>query len=260
LESPNNNIPDTPNYNPGGVPAQLILKDLDLDFGFAIKIKKGIPLCGGLGSSAATSSGVVYAINQLLENQLNQDQMLKYALEGEKISVSNPHADNIVPCLLGGLTLIRDTKSLDVLNIPISNYHVALIHPHITIKTEDARNVLPQNISLKSAVTQWGNLGALVLGFISDNKNLIKKSMQDVVVEPVRSTLIEGFDVIKSNALRLGAIGSGISGSGPTIFALCESAAIANSILQFSKSYYTSIDMECDVFLSKVNPEGPTII
>lgn len=260
LKSPYSNIPDNPNYNTGGVPAQLILKDLDLDFGFTIKIKKGIPLCGGLGSSAATSAGVVYAINQLLENQLNQDQMLKYALEGEKISASNPHADNIAPCLLGGLTLIRDTNFLDVLNIPISNYHVALIHPHITIKTEDARNILPKNISLKSAVTQWGNLGALVLGFASNNKNLIKKSMQDVVIEPVRSTLIEGFDVIKSNALGLGAIGSGISGSGPTIFALCESAAIANSILQFSKSYYSSIDMECDVFLSKVNPKGPTII
>ena len=260
LESPYNNIPDNPNYNTGGVPAQLILKDLDLDFGFTIKIKKGIPLCGGLGSSAATSAGVVYAINQLLDNQLNQYQMLKYALEGEKISASNPHADNIAPCLLGGLTLIRDTKSLDVFNIPISNYHVALIHPHITIKTEDARNILPKSINLKTAVTQWGNVGGLVLGFTSNNKDLIKKSMQDIVVEPVRSNLIEGFDIIKSNALRLGAIGSGISGSGPTIFALCESAVIANSILQFSKSYYSSIDMQCDIFSSKVNTEGPVII
>ena len=217
-------------------------------------------MCGGLGSSAATSAGVVYAINQLLENQLEQNQMLKYALEGEKISSSNPHADNIAPCLLGGLTLIRDTESLDVLKIPISNYYIALIHPHIIIKTEDARNILPKNIELKSAITQWGNVGALIFGFISNNQELIKRSMQDVVVEPVRSNLIEGFNVIKDNALKLGAIGSGISGSGPTIFALCESKTIANNILEFSESYYKSLGMKCDIFLSEVNTQGPIVI
>ena len=123
--------------------------ETDIAMELGIKIKKGIPLCGGLGSSAATSAGVVYAINQLLENKLDQNQMLKYVLEGEKISASNPHADNIAPCLLGGLTVIRDTESLDVLNIPISDYYIALIHPHIKIKTEDARNILPETSKLK---------------------------------------------------------------------------------------------------------------
>ena len=259
LNSPYSNIPDNPSYNTGGVPAQLIQKDLSLDFGFHIKIKKGIPLCGGLGSSAATSVGVVYGINKLLENQLTQNQMLKYALEGEKISVSNPHADNIAPCLLGGLTLIRDMKSLDIVNIPILDYYIALIHPCITIKTEDARNILPETIKLKSAITQWGNVGALVFGFTSNNRELIKKSMQDIIVEPVRSNLIKGFDVIKSNALKLGAIGSGISGSGPTIFALCDSKITGKDILEFSESYYNSLDIKCDLFLSKVNTAGPTI-
>ena len=260
LDSPYSEIPDNPNYNTGGIPAQLIQKDLNLDFGFEIKIKKGIALCGGLGSSAATSAGVVYAINQLLKNQLNRKQMLQYALEGEKISASTPHADNIAPCLLGGLTLIRDTKSLDVLNVPISNYYVALVHPHITIKTEEARNILPENINLKSAVAQWGNVGALILGFMSNDNNLIKKSMEDFIIEPVRSTLIEGFDVIKNNALELGALGSGISGSGPTIFALCTSESIADKILKSSQSYYNSINMQCDIFLSKINTKGPTIL
>ena len=260
LKSPYSDIPNNPSDNTGGVPAQLIQKDLNLDFGFNIKIKKGIPLCGGLGSSAATSAGVVYAINQLLENKLDQNQMLKYALEGEKISASNPHADNIAPCLLGGLTLIRDTKSLDVLNIPISDYYIALIHPHIKIKTEDARNILPETIKLKSAITQWGNVGALTFGFMSNNKEIIKRSMQDVVVEPLRSNLIKGFGTIKNNALELGAIGSGISGSGPTIFALCESKIVASDILDFSESYYTSLGIKYDLFLSKVNTQGPTII
>ena len=243
LDSKYSNVPDNPNQNTGGVPAQLIQKDFKLDFGFKIKIKKGIPLCGGLGSSAATSAGVVYGINQLLDEKLTQKQMLQYALEGEKVSVSNPHADNIAPCLLGGLTLIRDTKSLDVLSIPIANYHIALIHPHISINTEDARNILPKDIQLKSAINQWGNLGALIFGFVSNNNKLIKRSMNDVIIEPVRSSLIDGFDEIKSNALKLGAIGSGISGSGPTIFALCESKKIALNIIDFSEHHYKSLNL-----------------
>jgi len=258
LDSPYSNIPDSPDENTGGVPAQLIQKDLD--FGFHIKIKKGIPLCGGLGSSAATSAGVVYAINCLLDKKLTQKQMLEYALEGEKISASNPHADNIAPCLLGGLTLIRDTKSLDVINIPVGNYYVALIHPHIEIKTEQARNILPENIKLDIAIKQWGNIGALIFGLSSNNRELIKRSMNDFIVEPVRSTLIEGFNTIKDNAIKLGAIGSGISGSGPTIFAICESEIIAAEILKFSDSYYKSLNIGCDVFLSKINHSGPTIV
>ena len=260
LDSEYSNIPDNPNQNTGGVPALLIQKDLELDFGFKIKIRKGIPLCGGLGSSAATSVGVVYGINKLLGEKLSQKQMLQYAIEGEKVSVSNPHADNIAPCLLGGLTLIRDTNSLDVFNIPISNYHIALINPNITIKTEDARNILPENIKLQSAINQWGNLGALIFGFISKDNQLISRSMNDFIIEPVRSSLIKGFDVIKSNSLKLGAIGSGISGSGPTIFALCNSKEVAENIIVYSKNYYKTLSIGCNAFLAQVNTVGPKIL
>ena len=190
LDSPFSNIPSNPSKNTGGVPAELILKKMNLDFGFNIAIKKGIPLCGGLGSSAATASGVVYAINMLLNEPLSLKEMLSYALEGERVSVSKPHADNIAPCLLGGLCLVRDTNTLDIIDIPISQYTIALIHPDIKISTEDARNILPHNIKLTTAITQWGNLGGLIMGFSTNNTDLIKKSMHDAIIEPIRSKLI----------------------------------------------------------------------
>tara|TARA_B100001996_G_scaffold348933_1_gene307384 strand:+ start:1072 stop:1995 length:924 start_codon:yes stop_codon:yes gene_type:complete len=260
IDSPYSNIPSNPLENTGGVPALNIIKDLNLDFGFNIKINKGIPLCGGMGSSASTASGVVFAINKILNNRLTKKQMLKYALQGESVSVTNAHADNIAPCLLGGLTLIRDTKTLDIMNIPISDFYISLIHPHFHISTQEARDILPQEIKLSSAITQWGNIGALVLGFASKDNDLIKRSMNDIIVEPVRSKLIEGFNEIKKKSIKLGAIGCSISGSGPTMFALCDNENIARSIIDFSNSFYNGKNIGCDTYLSKVNNNGPKII
>ena len=172
LESIYDDIPSEVEKNTGGVPAKLILNDFKLDFGFHIKIKKGIPLCGGLGSSAATAAGVVFGINQLLNQKLDVKQMLSYALEGEKVSVVNAHADNIAPCLLGGLTLIKDTNSLEVIKIPISNFYIVAVHPNIKINTQYARDILPNQISLKSAIKQWGSLSSLVYAFSNNNLDL----------------------------------------------------------------------------------------
>ena len=147
-ESKYSNIPTDPRKNTGGLPAIQIIEDLKLDFGFKIKIKKGIPLCGGMGSSAATASGVVFAINKILNETLTDKEMLKYALIGESASVTNPHADNIAPCLFGGLTIIRDTKTLDIININIPDLYVCLIHPDISVSTQDARDMLPNKIKL----------------------------------------------------------------------------------------------------------------
>jgi len=260
IDSPYSDIPDNPIKNTGGVPALNISEDLNLDFGFKIKIKKGIPLCGGLGSSAATAAGVVFAINKLLNNQLNRSQMLQYAFDGEQVSTPSAHADNIAPCLLGGLTLIRDTNSLDVIEIPISDFNVVLIHPHIKIYTEDSRQLLPEEIKLTSGITQWGNVGALVFGFSSKNNDIIKRSMNDVVVEPIRSGLIKGFNPIKKYALEAGALGCSISGSGPTIFALCDSEEISKKIQHYSDDYYKSLSMGCDTYISNINHNGPVVL
>ena len=259
LDSPYKDIPSNPDNNTGGVPAKLIMRDLNLNFGFNIKIKKGIPLCGGLGSSAATAVGVVFGINQLLNKKLSTKQMLAYSLEGEKVSVSSPHADNIAPCLLGGLTLIRDTKSLDIIKIPISDFYISAIHPNIKINTDYARKILPSNILISDAIKQWGEVASLVYGFSIDDVPLIRRSMNDHIIEPIRKKLISGFDEIKSGALNLGAIGCGISGSGPTIFALCESHEIATKISKFSTEYYSSINLVCNTYISQINQIGPHI-
>ena len=260
LESLYDDIPSDVNQNTGGVPAQLILEDLKLDFGFNVQIKKGIPLCGGLGSSAATAVGVVFGINQLLNQELNIKQMLHYALEGEKVSVTNPHLDNIAPCLLGGLTLIKDTNSLEVIKIPISDFYIVAIHPNIKISTQDARDILPDKILLSSAIKQWGSLSSLVYAFSNNNLDLIKSSMHDYIVEPLRKNLIKGFDQIKHNALDMGALGCSISGSGPTIFALCETKKIAEDIGKYSNDYYHSINLDSDIYISNINTVGPQII
>ena len=260
LDSKFSNIPNIPSQNTGGVPAELLIRDLKLNFGFNIKIKKGIPLCGGLGSSAATSVGVVFAINKLLNSNLSDIDLLNYALEGEKVSVSNPHADNIAPGLFGGMIIIRDTNSLDISKVPINNFYFAIIHPDIKISTEVARNILPSSIKLDLAIQQWGNLGSLINAFHLQDLNLIKKSMQDVVIEPYRSSLIKFFDKIKKISINNGALGFGISGSGPSMFALCENENIAKEIVNNSKKFYLENNIDCDTYVSTVNNIGPKVI
>ena len=260
LDSKFSNIPNIPSQNTGGVPAELLIEDLKLNFGFNIKIKKGIPLCGGLGSSAATSAGVVFAINKLLNSNLSDIDLLNYALEGEKVSVSNPHADNIAPGLFGGMIIIRDTNSLDISKVPINNFYFAIIHPDIKISTEVARNILPSSIKLDLAIQQWGNLGSLINAFHLQDLNLIKKSMQDVVIEPYRSSLIKFFDEIKKISINSGALGFGISGSGPSMFALCENENIAKEIVNNSKKVYLENNIDCDTYVSTVNNIGPKVI
>ena len=258
--SPFSNIPSNPKENTGGIPAELIMNDYSLDFGFNINIKKGIPLCGGLGSSAATAAGVVYGINELLNRRLSLNEMIKYALEGEKLSSDSPHADNIGPCLMGGLVLIRDTETLDLINISVDNFHIAIIHPDISIDTKSARRMLPESIKLNSAIKQWGNIAGLTYGFSSSNNNLIRKSMKDYIVEPVRSKLIPEFDNIKNEALSNGALGCSISGSGPSIFALCENKDKAKNVIESMEKILSKESIEYHSYITRVNNQGIEVL
>ena len=260
LDSPFSKIPSDPKQNTGGVPALLIKKDMNLDFGFNIKIKKGIPLCGGLGSSAATAAGVVYGINKILDNVLSFDKMIEYALEGEKLSSDTPHADNIAPCILGGLVLVKETYPIDVVKLPIGPFYLALLHPNIIINTKHAREILPRKIMLKDAVKQWGNISALTYAFSTNDIKLISSSMKDFIIEPIRSKLIDGFDSIKNAAIDAGAIGSSISGSGPTIFALCDSKESAINVLSSMEGIAIKNNIEFNSYISSINHSGPQIV
>ena len=260
LDSEFSNIPLNPEKNTGGIPAIKIINDLALDFGFEINIKKGIPLYGGLGSSAATAAGVVYGINILLKKCLSNDEVVKYALEGEKISSETPHADNIGPCINGGLVIIKSTNPLKLINIKTGEYYFSIIHPKVKVSTKEARKLLPQEVKLKDAVKQWGNIASLVYGFSTSDSNLIKSSMVDYIVEPIRSKLIPHFDEIKENVLKNNAIGCSISGSGPSIFALSESKKNSMKILSEMQNIYNKYDVKYHSFCSKINNKGIEVL
>jgi len=258
IKSDFSDIPTDPRKNTGGMPAISIHENLKLDYGFKIKIKKGIPLFGGLGSSAATAAGVVYGINKLLGNQFSNNEMIAYALEGEKISSKTPHADNIGPCLLGGLVLIKSMNPLDLINIPIGGLYITVIHPDIKISTKMAREILPTSIKMHDAVKQWSNIAGLTYGFTVNDYNIIKRSMEDVIVEPVRSKLIPGFDKIKNSAIKEGALGCSISGSGPSIFAISKNIKDAEKVLIAMEKEAGNFSYLFHSYISPINHSGVT--
>ena len=254
------NIPNDPKLNTGGLPALKIIEDLNLDFGFEITLKKGIPLSGGLGSSAATAIGVVKGINFLLEDVFDDKTLIAYALEGEKLASKTPHADNIAPCLKGGLVLVKETSPPNLIQLSINDFHIAIVHPKVEVNTQHAREILPEKINLSSAVRQWGNISGLTAGFINNDLGLIKDSMHDIIVEPIRSKFIPEYNKIKETAILNGAIGCSISGSGPSVFSLCESKEIAMIVLDSMKEVLNNSNVDHHSYLSKINHSGITLL
>ena len=180
---------------------------------------------------------------------------------GEEVACGSQIADNVAAAIYCGFVLVRSYDPLEIIKLPVpSELRVVAIHPQITIKTKDARAVLPTRIALKDAVTQWANVGGLISGLYTDNYKLISNSLVDVVAEPARKTLIPFFDEVKNSALNAGALGAGISGSGPTIFALCKGDEIAKKVYQSIQENYKNTGIGFEMFMSKINPEGIKII
>jgi homoserine kinase len=247
--------------NVAGVAALAMLEEVETEFGFEIEIYKNIKAGSGIGSSAASSAGAVFGINELLGRPFSRKELVKFAMQGEKLASGNAHADNVAPCLLGGFTLVRCTNPLDIIKIDSpSELYATVVHPQIELKTSDARSVLKQTVSLKSAITQWGNVGGLVAGLYTNDYELIGRSLHDEIIEPVRSMLIPGFDLIKKAAYENGALGSGISGSGPSIFALSKGKDTAEKIAKVMSAVYDEINLPYEIHVSKVNPDGVSII
>ncbi len=243
--------------NVAGVAGLALLEALGSEAGFDIKIEKKIKAGSGIGSSAASSAGAVWAINHLLGNPYTTIELIPFAMEGERLASGVAHADNVAPALLGGFTLVRSTDPLDVVSLPSPReLYATVIHPQIEIKTADSRRILKSSLSLKDAITQWGNVGGLVAGLYREDYELIGRSLQDVVIEPVRSILIPGFDEIKAAALNAGALGCGISGSGPSVFALSKGAAKAHEVAQQLKEVYTPMGIPFDIHISNINEKG----
>jgi homoserine kinase len=243
--------------NVSGVAGLALLQESDYDGGFEIEIDKRIKPGSGIGSSAASSAGAVWAMNELLGRPFSPLQLVKFAMQGEKLASDVAHADNVAPAIYGGFTLVRSYDPLDIIPIPTPSELVAtVIHPQIEVKTSDSRKILKTTISLEKGIKQWGNVGGLIAGLFQKDYDLIGRSLQDHIVEPIRSILIPGFDEIKSNALASGALGCGISGSGPSIFALSKGLETANSVAESMKETYSKFGITFDIHISKINTQG----
>ena len=254
-------LPLETSKNVAGVAALALLDAIDYKFGFEIEIYKNIKPGSGIGSSAASAAGAVFGINEILGKPFTRKELVEFAMKGEAIASGSEHADNVVPAILGGITLVRSSAPLDIIKIESpSELYATVIHPQIELKTSEMRAVLQPMIPLKSAILQWGNLGGLIAGFYTSDYELIGRSLHDEIVEPLRGPFIPKFDVIKKTALENGALGSGISGSGPSIFALSKGIETANRIAKAMFVVYEDMNLPFEIHVSKVNPEGVKII
>lgn len=254
------NLPTDPAKNICGVVALAMMAEAKDIVGVDMKITKNIMPGSGIGSSAASSAGVVVAINHLLGNRFGNADLIRFAMEGEKLATGVKHADNIAPCIYGGVTLIRSIFPLDIIALNTPLLHATVVHPQIEVKTSDARQILKKQLLLKDAIKQWGNIAGLVAGLEKDDYDLIGRSLEDIIVEPVRSILIPGFDLVKQQSKEAGALGGGISGSGPSIFMLSKTKETADAVADVMKNIYETIGIDYHVYVTTINKEGCKVV
>ena len=255
--TPYKGIPLQPEENTIGVAMQTYLSHIASDTGFEVTITKKIKPGSGIGSSAASAAAGVFGANKLLGEPLRKEELVQFAMHGEKVACGSAHADNVAPAILGGFVLVRSYQPLDVIRLAFpEDLYIAIIHPQIELKTEDARKVLRTEIQLKDAVKQWGNIAGLVAGLARKDYSLIARSLEDVIIEPVRSLLIPGYENVKKSAIQAGALGCSISGSGPSVFALCETKEIAKEAAKAMEREFARIEIDSIIYNSKINLEG----
>jgi len=254
-------LPLDPTKNTASVAVQSYLKYIKSSQGAEIQLIKNLPLGSGMGSSAASAVAALLAINHLMEEPLSRKELIVHAMEAERIACGTGHADNVAPSLLGGFVLIREYQPLDVVNVPSPpELYCTLVHPHLELKTEDSRKVLRGSISLKDTIAQSGNIAALMVGLMQHDYDLIGRSLFDVIAEPIRSVFIPGFSEIREKVIEQGALGFGISGSGPTVFALSKDIASAERAGAAALNHFKKMNLPADAYISKVNREGAKIL
>jgi len=202
----------------------------------------------------------VAAANILLGNTFSSDELVQFAMNGEKLASGVKHADNIAPCLMGGITLVRSIHPLDIISIPPPPMFVTIVHPQIEVRTSDARQILKKQIFLKDAIRQWGNIAGLVTGLLRCDYELIGRSLEDVIIEPVRSILIPAFAEVKKRSLEAGALGGGISGSGPSIFMLSKERTTALAVEKEMSAIYNRLGIDNSTYVTTINDRGIKII
>jgi homoserine kinase len=257
-------LPTDPEKNVAGAALLALLEEYEEKAGapkikFEVKINKLIKPGSGVGSSAASSAGAVVGANYLLGTIFSKDDLVRFAMNGEKVASGVKHADNIAPCIFGGVTLVRSIFPLEVVALPSPQLHVTIVHPQIEVRTSDARSILKQQVLLKDAIKQWGNIAGLVAGLMKSDYDLIGRSLEDVIIEPVRSILIPGFDDLKKACKQAGALGGGISGSGPSIFMLSKTKEIAQAVEKEMNQLYDGIGLPHHTYVTTINQAGVEI-
>ncbi|TYZ09204.1 homoserine kinase [Hymenobacter lutimineralis] len=254
-------LPTEPTRNVAGAALLAMLRAVPEPLGVEVRIRKAIRPGSGIGSSAASAAGAVVGLNRLLHERFSKAELVEFAMCGEEVASGVRHADNIAPGIYGGVTLIRSTTPTpDVVPLDAPPLFVTVVHPQIEVKTSDARQILKRQVSLQDAIRQWGNVGGLVAGLLKHDYALIGRSLEDVIVEPVRSILIPGFREVKEGSRAAGALGGGISGSGPSLFMLSQDEATAQAVEAVMRETYQRLGLEHHIYLTSINPHGCQIV
>ena len=247
--------------NAASLVALAMLNTVNADFGIDIALYKKVKPGSGLGSSASSAAGAAYAVNELLGKPFSKLELTEFARMGEEIACGSPIADNVAAVIYGGFILVKSYHPLEIIKLPVpKELWITVIHPQIEVKTEDARNVLRQEVPIADAVKQSANLAGLISGLYTGDYELISRSLEDVIAEPYRKSLIPLFDEVKTASLQKGALGVGISGSGPSIFALCKGEQIANEVALAIKEVYQKSSIDFHVYTSEINKQGIKIL
>jgi len=254
-------LPLSAERNTAGVAVLELLRAAQSSAGIEIEVHKQMPLGSGLGSSAASAAAAVFGANLLLGSPFSLRELLPFAMEAERAACGTAHADNVAPALFGGFVLVRSYTPLDAVQLkPACALFCSIVHPLIELRTEDSRRILKTEVPLKDAVTQWGNIAGLIAGLLGGDTNLIGRSLQDVIFEPVRSFVIPGFASITQAALDAGALGCSLSGSGPSLFALSATEEVAIRAAEAMRGAFAAIRIEAQSYVSAVNYDGPLVM
>ncbi len=258
----NVDLPDDIEANVMTPAIRALLAEYGRDMRVEVTVLHKILPGSGIGSSAASSAGAVFGLNELLGRPFTEADLVRFAMEGESlIGGGAKHADNVGPAIMGGVVLIRGYEPLDIIKLPIpDNFYTTVVHPHITVTTKDGRNVLPREIPLKTAVTQWGNVGGLVAGLALGDMELVGRSIKDAVAEPARKHFIPGYDELKANLVSGGALAVNIAGSGPAVFAVTDSMEKTNVLAAIMSAHFSARGIDADVYPSKISGCGARVV
>jgi homoserine kinase len=262
IEGDGGRLPTDPARNTAGAAVQALLRRLETTRGVSLTIHKGLPLASGIGSSGASAVAAVVAVNELLGRPATLDLLLACAMAGEQAGCGASHPDNVAPSLYGGFVLARSANPPDIVRLPVpEGLACAVLHPHVEVQTGAARALLGDTVPLGDAVRQWGNLGALVASLFNGDQALLSRSLEDVIAEPKRASLVPGFHAVKAAALEAGALGCSLSGSGPSVFALASSMAVASRAGDaMRRAFNAESGVGADLWVSLVGRQGARVI